>query len=353
MSKVNFPIRVLSLPSRRYYLDKYNDGKSILFINPNTDLFLEGKHAQKIITKNYSPDSYDLVHIHFSFDNVPLDDFENFLKYFKSIKKPIIWTTHSLESLRIKGLGKGRYQRLLFDYADQLISPTQGCKNFIISKYGLHKRDIEVILLGYMSSPLDVKRVSKRVEKERNIFTILIGSFRQNKEVFQSVINFLQCKNLEDCKLQLLYRPINPYLESHKRLNEQMITFFNLTLHPRIINISLPFIPDDTVTEAFLRSHAVILPYKWGTHSGQIELAKDCGCHVVVTDVGFYKEQWKQVHIWKASDNKIDKFPSRYTNRLLEVYKKEPLKPAGMSRAKEHQKLLKLHVKIYSKLISQ
>jgi len=25
--------------------------------------------------------------------------------------------------------------------------------------------------------------------------------------------------------------------------------------------------------------------------SGQIEQAKDCGCHVVVSDVGFYKEQ--------------------------------------------------------------
>ncbi|NMB91831.1 glycosyltransferase [candidate division WWE3 bacterium] len=346
------PFKILSLPARHPYMRKFNDGVNIEFVNPDTDLFSQQQYDPEVIQAKYPPESYNIVHIHFSFDVVPIDRFRNLLEYFRSVQKPIIWTTHSLECQRIKGYGNGEYQKLLFDYADKLISPTEGCKKYILEKYGKHKRDIDVIPLGFMISPGDVERIKKGISKDKNLFTILIADFRENREVIQSVINFLQCSTLNDCKLQLIYKPINPYKSSTNDLNEVMITFYELTQNPRIINVSLPFIPNELITEAFLKSHAIILPYKWGTHSGQIEQAKDCGCHVVVTDVGYYKEQWDKINTWSIADNKVEEFPTRYTNCLMEVYKKEPLKPAGYSRQEELQRIIQQHVVVYKNLIS-
>lgn len=346
------PINVLSFPSRHPYMSKFDDGTNIKFVNPNSDFFNEKKFTPDYLKFNFPPNKYDLVHIHFSFDRVPLDQFEKLLTYFHDLKKPIVWTSHSLESLRIKNYGRGKYQELLFKYSDQIISPTQGSKNTILKKYGPHKNNIQVIPLGYMTSPADVARISKQTSKSKNVFTMLIGDFRENKEVIQSIINFLQCKGLENTWLQLIYKPISLYNSNWENFASKKLIFFNLTQNPRIINLSMPSIPNDILTKAFIESHAIILPYKWGTHSGQIELAKDCGCHVVTTNVGFFKEQWSEINIWQIDDNDFDQFPNRYTNCLLDVYNKKSLKPAGKERNKELDKLIGLHTNIYQNLLT-
>lgn len=350
---MNSAIRVLSFPARHPYMSKFNDGENIIFVNPDTDLFNQHLYNPKRLDEKYPPLNYDVVHIHFSFDKVPLAEFKIFLEYFRSINKPIVWTVHSLESLRIKDYGNGEYQKLLFDYSDKLISPTEGCKKYLLEKYGQHKKEIDVIPLGYMANPNDIEALKGGNKKDRNLFTILIGDFRENKEIIQSVVNFLQCSKLENCKLQLIYKPINPYRDEFNNLNEVMINFFKLTQHPRVTNLSLPNFSNQLLAEAFLKSHAVILPYKWGTHSGQIELARDCGCHVVVTDVGYYREQWDQISVWNISDNKYLEFPNRYTNCLIDVYEKDSLSPVGSSRLNELQMMIIQHVDIYNTLINK
>src|SRR3989344_3442519 len=321
--QISHPIRVLSFPSMHPYMAKLNDEKNIIYVNPNSDFFFEGKFEKYFLDANFPISTYNIVHIHFSFDRVPINKFEKLLKYFKERKKPIVWTTHSLESLRKKNLGNGRYQQLLFTYADQLISPTKLAKESVIEIFGKHKKDIPVIPLGYMASPLDVERIGEKIKKDKNLYTILIGDFRENKEVIQSVINFLKYTALKNTKLQLIYKPINCYENSFGKLNEKMLWFYIISNNPRVVNISLPFIESDVLTEAFLKSHAVILPYLWGTHSGQVELAKDCGCHIVSSNVGFFSEQWPDIETWDISDGKFEEFPKRYTNALLRVYKKK------------------------------
>ena len=41
--------------------------------------------------------------------------------------------------------------------------------------------------------------------------------------------------------------------------------------------------------------HACVLPYRFGTHSGWIELCRDLGVHVLAPDCGHYADQWSQV----------------------------------------------------------
>lgn len=343
-------IRLLSLPARHPYTSKFDNGKDIKFVNPNTDLLNSGLYQPSFYDKNYPPQTYDLVHIHFSFDKVPLPEFEKLLNYFRSIKKPIIWTLHSRESQRARNLGNGRYQKLLFELADKIISPTEGGKRWLEKNFGAHKGGISVIPLGFMASPDEVQRIKKSVRKSRNIFTFLIGEFRENKEFVQSIINFLRCSALNATKLQVIFKPISPY-QKYGEVQPEMLAFWEVVQHPRIVKISLPDIPNKVIIKAFLKSHAIILPYKWGTHSGQIELAKDCGCHVVVSNVGFYKEQWDKVRLYDISGGKCGEFPNRLEEALIEVYKRDSLKPMGEERNAEFEKIIQEHVEIYKKVL--
>ena len=346
-------IKILSFPSRHPYVSKFNIGK-IEFVNPDSDYFSDPhKCSKEYLNKNHPPKSYDIVHIHFSFDMIPLKDFENLLKNFRKNKKPIVWTSHSKDSQRIKNYGKGKYQRLLFKYADQIISPTRGCAKYLISKYGKHENDIKIIPLGFIANPDYVKKIGKKIKKNKHLFTMLIGEFRENKEFIQSIINFLQCSELKKAKLQLIFKPIYLYKKNCENIKLEMLQFHNIIQHPRIITISLPEISNEILIKAFLNSHAIILPYKWGTHSGQIELAKDCGCHVVTSNVGFYKEQWDKVCLWDVLDKKYSEFPKRYTNTLINIYHKKSLKPIGNSRKTEFKKIFKDHLKIYKNLLSK
>ena len=131
-----------------------------------------------------------------------------------------------------------------------------------------------------------------------------------------------------------------------------MIIFHQLIQNSRIITISLPNISNNLVTKAFLKSHAIIMWYKWGTHSGQIELAKDCGCHVVASNVGFYHEQWDKACLWEALDGKFFEFPNRFSDALIQVHQKKSLKPAGNWRKKEFKAIFQKHVEIYENLLN-
>lgn len=348
------PIKVLSLPSMHPYMSKLDDGEFISFINPNTNLFDEPQFSPDFLDKNYPAKSYDVVHIHFSFDHVSPKKLENAIKYFKERKKPLVWTAHSMQSLRKKNLGKGKYRELLFENSDAIISPTEGCKNQILDRFGSHEFPIKIIPLGYMADPNEVERISKRIKKDPKLFTYLIGDFRENKEIIQSIINFTQCSALDDSKLQLIYKPMKMYKEDNTQIRDaRMEIFYYLTKESQIINLSLPFIENEVLIEAFVKSHAIIMPYKWGTHSGQIELARDCGCHALITSVGYYREQWEDVYTWTLSNGSFRDCANEYTQLLIEVKNKDSLKPAGKWRIKELEKIIKDHYEIYTQLLNK
>jgi len=340
------------MPSRHPYTSKF-DGESISFVNPNTDLLSLDECTPEYLDLHYPNTTYDIVHIHFSFDKISTIELETLLKYFKERKKPTVWTLHSKESQRIRNYGNGEYQKLLFKYADKIISPTEGAATWCENILGKHRRDITVIPLGFMADPRDIDRLQRsNIVKNPKLFTMLVGEFRENKEFIQSVINFLQCSDLADFKLQLIFKPI-PLLKASGHINHDMALFYTLTQHPRIEILSKPEITNDEINTAFLRSFAVIIAYKWGTHSGQIEQAKDCGCHIVASDVGFYKEQWEDVCLYKYNEKDSSETAKNYTNALIEVSKKSLIRPLGMVRWEEHNKIIDQHLKVYNDLLNE
>lgn len=346
----NRTIRVLSLPSYHPYNKRFDNQMEIVFINPDCDFFADERFCMpEYLDKHFPPNTYDVVHFHFEYYLITLEVLEIILQYFKNKGKPIIWTCHDRSSL-LEEKSDIKHEKMLFENADAVITLTLGCSRWLHKQFGRHRGGIEVIPLGYMAHPAVVESESKRIKKDRNLFTMHVGDFRKSKDYIQSIRDFLSCSQLANVRLQVIFRPINIYPNDNE-VRCQMETFSALINHPRIIKICMPHIPDDVLIRAFLASHAVILPYKWGTHSGQLELARDCGSHVVVSDVGFYKEQWDKIFVWTVSDGKKDSYTHRYQQALIKAYNQKPLESAGYWRKNEFEKIIKRHVKIYKKLI--
>lgn len=347
-------VRVLSLPSYHPYNRRFDDRRNITFVNPGSDSFADKNSCTpEYFEENYPPDSYDVVHIHFEYYLIPIGALENLLKYFKARHKPIVWTCHDRKSL-IEESSAGDYEQLLHRYADDITTLTKGCSQWLKLQYGLYgpaKSKIKIIPHGYLIHPSIVENQAKEAPKNRNLFTMLIGDFRKSKEFNHSIRDFLECTDLpEDAHLQVIFRPLN-ICSDDPSTQERLREFQELIKNPRIITICMETIPDEVIIKAFVSSHAVILPYLWGTHSGQLEMARDCGCHVAVSDVGYYKEQWDEVRTWAASQEWDLDQSRRYQKALTDVYIREPLKPAGYGRLKEFREdILRPHLELYNNL---
>lgn len=336
-------MRALMFPSMHPYVSKLSFGDKIIIVNANTDYFSLPNFGIEFIETNHPLSSYDVVHIHFSFDKVEFETLKQVLVYFRSNNKPIIWTCHSKESQRKKNYHNGAYQKLLFKYSDKIITLTYGCKKWIESHWGYHSKKIDVIPHGLIAMPSDVVCNTVGIEKNKKRFTILYGDFRDNKERINAVSEFLNAKQLSDCELHLIYKPFS--MSNISNLDE-LGHFERLIDNTRCSKYVNTWITNEELIKHFFSSHCIILPYLWGTHSGQIELAKDCGCHIVAHNVGFYKEQWDKTILWgEHCENKT------YLDALMVAYNAPCLSPIGNIRICELNDIIEKHIKIYQELL--
>ena len=331
-------IKVLSFPSRHPYTSKFHGSGEILFANPETDYFnkIGGEATPEFISTKHPKDSYDLVHIHFSFDKLSVSELTKLLDYFDYIEKPIIWTCHSRESQREKNVEGGKLQGLLYARSKKIITLTEGCKSWIKNTYGASK-DIEVVPLGYMLDPDALPKYKQNLSlKNKTNFVYLLGESRKNKESYFSIKDFLDSPELSGSNLTII---LKPRFASDSTLNLTRSS-------SRIRLISMDEIPNKILAKTFCESHVCMLPYLWGTHSGQVELCKDCGCYPVISNVGFYREQSEQVFEFDYDENMSD-FTKNFIKALVKATKMPLLTPNPEQRKTEFISILQRHNDLY------
>jgi len=347
-------VRVLSLPSYHPYMTRFDDGRNVVFANPGSNTFSEPDKCTPDYFENQVPsDKYDVVHIHFEYHLIEADRLEKLLEYFKRKNKPIVWTCHDRRSLTGES-PDGRHEQLLNKYADRITTLTEGSSRWLKVNFGNPDDKIKVMPLGYMAHPAVVRGILRETVKERHLFTMLIGDFRKSKEFVRSIEDFLACKGISpDARLQVIYRPPDPNA-AEPAVREKLTRFQELIKKPGIVPCCRDKFSDVEMTRLFASSHAIVLPYLWGTHSGQLELARDCGCHVIVPDVGYYGEQWDSIRTWPSSGEWDEEQSDNYKNALSEVDGLSPLNPAGYSRIEQFRReIMHPHVELYKNLLSE
>jgi|GEM_PF-1697530 len=118
---------------------------------------------------------------------------------------------------------------------------------------------------------------------------IVYGSARQNRDI-ESVLHCWRfARRLRDTTLHLLLRA-----PSRAGLAAEGAAWQAIREHaadPRLLVDVLPFPTDDEVAEAVAAAHCLVLPYRWASHSGQMELGFDLGVRVAASRTGYLADQ--------------------------------------------------------------
>lgn len=150
-----------------------------------------------------------------------------------------------------------------------------------------------VVPHGYVVAPSSVLRPFRGT----GVMTryLLFGSLRANRDLATVLYNWRFGRRQLRSTLSLLLRaPSRANLEAEAPQWELISAM--AAAEPRLRVEIAPFPTDHEVAQAVAASEALVLPYRWGSHSGQLELAFDMGLLPVASDVGYLRDQY-QMHV--------------------------------------------------------
>ena len=100
---------------------------------------------------------------------------------------------------------------------------------------------------------------------------------------------------------------------------------------------------------AYLRGlHVSVLPYRFGTHSGWLELCRDLGVAVVAPDCGYYAEQWPAVTTYANNERRglVPDSLRRAARQAASASRPAPADPA--QRRAERGRAQGAHARVYA-----
>ncbi len=275
-------VRLLTIPSRHPY---------VAAVTPTGTRVVEPDRV-----RNWEPDPVftagsltrlaahlDLVHLHFSFDHLDGPAVRGWLAELRSVGRPLVLTVHDLRNPHHDT--RERHDELLAELipaATAVLTLTPGAAAEIAERFG-----VQAVVLPHPG--LVDPTPTAAVHTESGLAVLHLKSLRRNLvDPLPIVAAAARGARSAGGRLRVDRHPEvaeDPRLRGLDELATELEV--ELVTHPRF---------DDLELERYLRrAHVSVLPYRWGSHSGWLELARDLGTRVVAPDCGFYGDQWSDV----------------------------------------------------------
>ncbi len=351
-------MRILHVPYNVPYIQKLHLPGS--FVNANGDLstptfsWIANQHDQQFW------DGFDVCHIHFGFEFEPIETVGRALELLSSRRKAIVFTVHEVSS--VHGITSEQYSQyidLVLRHSVKIITLTESAKRILAERFAPrnavavipHGRVADVSTPeGDQSINLDAPRI------------LLCGALRSNREMAATFVNTV----LASDGVYHTHFVTRPFTADQLRGDGVLQTAINL--HGRQyaqVRTVLP-LSDEDIVKLFLSCDVLVLPYKEAGHSGQLELAFDCGLPTVSSNVGFLPDQ---LLAWPIDDRDsislIDWSDGKtwlYQQRLVAVVKHvsstlsrerraDTIRGRRKFRLIEHERILTAHADLYREAI--
>ncbi|GAB2481238.1 hypothetical protein GCM10027063_24220 [Promicromonospora xylanilytica] len=295
----------------------------------------------------------DVVHLH-HVEFEAIDDLERLLSECRDAGVHVVHTVHDLRAMFGSQEALEERFRLLAKADVEWVTLTPGAAAEVDHVVG-SPCHATVVPHGFVVHPDDVVRAERPSQPSTRY--LLFGATRPNREQLATVVNWSLAAQPDD-SLQLLMRGISP---THLADRDDVYRLIDTARSDSRIEVTMRGYPTDTeITTAAHAADALLLPYLWGTHSGQLELAFDVGLLPVVSRVGFLDQQHERVRdlvedpIWF---NWTDGNPYAFGERLVAALQAVPDRVAQRSRwnreafaefrRSEHEEILAAHVAVY------
>jgi beta-1,4-mannosyltransferase len=273
--------RVLSYPPRHPYVDRLDGAAATLVHRDEQWPLLPSFYDPEWVAAHAS--GWDLAHLHFTWEQHPLDQVEAVLEAHQAAGRPVVWTVHDLRNPHTSTQREDdAYLAVLAARADAVTTLTPGAASDVSRRFA---RDAVVLPHGPLLEHHDAARYRERPRPEGPTRVLLHArSLRRNLDV-AAVLDAAARAVACGVEVQLVVsvhddasvrRAVERLLGDH-RSGIEVVRHAPWT-HPELC-------------AAIADADALVLPYRWGTHSGLVELAADVGTPVIAAAVGFLAEQ--------------------------------------------------------------
>jgi hypothetical protein len=281
-------------------------------------------------------DQLDAVHLHFSFDHLDVPTVRSWLAELQSHDIPLVLTAHDLRNPHHDT--RDPHDQLLAELipaAAAVLTLTTGAAAEIATRFG---RRAQVVPHPSLVDPTRTAGVTT----ETGLAVLHLKSLRRN---LIEPLALVEAAAVGVARAGGRLRvDLHPDVRDDPRLRGLgRIPGVETVVHPRF---------DDLALERYVRgAHVTVLPYRWGTHSGWLELARDLGTRVVAPDCGYYRDQWSDVVSY--TNNEVDGLDAESLSAAVAyALGRPPQPPAERSvRLAETTAVRRTHQALYRKLV--
>ena len=291
-------LRVVHLPARTPYARKLN-GAGIHALNAYSATELPeispGVTVPPDVTASWllsrTPlDWLDVLHLHHIDLETPAE-LERLLDACARADVRVVFTAHDTQPM-IDGMDSFvRRLGLLLAAEVPWVCLTEGSRTDLATILGA-KLPAAVIPHGYVVPPETLRHRAHR-PAGAGVRSLLYGAVRASRDQVSPVVNWSLSNSDASRALHLLLRAASPADFTKGATGKLPMLLDAARSDPRISITLRPYPTDAEVLEAALGSDLLLLPYLWGTHSGQLEMAFDLGLIPVCSRVGHLPEQFE------------------------------------------------------------
>lgn len=288
-------LRVVHLPARTPYVRKIASVDFSILNGTNTEhgVVPEAVTAQWLLDRR-PLDWLDVLHLH----HIEFDDFTTLARLLAACQDSgvkIVYTAHDITPM--------------FCPIDDFHARMELVRSSGASWIGLTAASVEsledqlpglgpvtVIPHGFVVSPDELRGKTRGAGSPATGY-LLYGALRANRDHLASIANWSLSVTEPSARLNLLMRALSP---ADFRRHDVPALLAIIKSDPRIHATMRAYHSDDEVVAAGLSADALLLPYLFGSHSGQLELAFDLNLLPVCSSVGYLKHQY---HVYNGLVN--------------------------------------------------
>lgn len=355
---VSRALRVVHLPARTPYVRKIvSDNFTVLNgVNAGHGVVPGAVTAAWLLDRR-PLDWLDVLHLH----HIELDDItvlERLLAECTDSGVKVVYTAHDITPMYCTTDSFRERMKLLAHSGVAWICLTAASAETLNDQIPAIPQ-VTVIPHGYVVNPDDV--ASSPLDARRHLAPryLMYGALRASRDHLSTIANWSLSVTDPAARLTLLLRAISPAdFQRH-----DVPALLALIKSEKRIQTTMRAYPSDAeIAAAGLRADALLLPYLYGSHSGQLELAFDLNLLPVCSAVGYLKDQyrlhdglvtepvwfdWSDGHPFLFGEQFVAALETAHT-RLRGTPRQGPSAEFLEYRRQEHARFLDAHHSVYA-----
>jgi glycosyltransferase involved in cell wall biosynthesis len=277
-------IRVVHVPGRTPYARKLHDEGIQVLNGTRVNGLVVPRDATLSWLLAQRPWAWlDAVHLHHP-DFEPIPRLRTVLAECRRAGKRVVFTAHDVSPVFGDRTAHHRRLRTLAEFGVPFVCLTPTAEAEVRSRFTARTA---MVPHGYVTPPGTPRRPAQREPGPTRF--LIYGSLRRNRDVELVLACWRFARHLADTTLHLLLR--TPSRASLVGDAEVWRAIREHAADPRLHVDVLPFPTDDEVNKAVAAADCLLLPYRWASHSGQLEHAFDLGALPVAARTGYLSEQ--------------------------------------------------------------